>query len=39
LKEAPLNKLHNDVCGARKQLKLNELQNPTKEEVAAWIQA
>lgn len=39
LKEANPNKLHNDICGLRKKLKLNDLKNPTKEEVAAWVEA
>jgi lysyl-tRNA synthetase class 2 len=38
LTKASLNKLHNDVCGMRKKMKLNDVQNPTKEEVEAWIQ-
>jgi len=37
LKEAQLNKLHNDVCGMRKKMKLNDVENPTKEEVEAWL--
>mgnify|MGYP002786881433 CR=1 FL=1 len=37
LKEANLNKLHNDVCGMRKKMKLNDVENPTKEEVQAWL--
>ncbi len=37
LKEANGNKLHNDVCGMRKKMKLNDVQNPTKEEVEAWL--
>ena len=37
LKEANPNKLFNDICGARKKLKLNEVKNPTVEEVQAWI--
>ena len=37
LKDCEVNKLHNDLCGMRKKLKLNDLKNPTKEEVAAWI--
>jgi lysyl-tRNA synthetase class 2 len=37
LKEANLNKLHNDVCGMRKKMKLNDVENPSKEEVEAWL--
>jgi len=37
LKEANVNKLHNDVCGMRKKMKLNDVENPTKEEVEAWL--
>lgn len=37
LKEANANKLHNDVCGMRKKMKLKEVKNPTKEEVQGWI--
>ncbi len=37
LKSANANKLHNDVCGMRKKMKLNDLKNPSKEEVQAWI--
>lgn len=38
LKSQDVNKLFNDVCGRRKKLKL-EAANPTKEEVASWIEA
>ncbi|MEM7549191.1 MAG: lysine--tRNA ligase [Bacteroidota bacterium] len=37
LKESNLNKLHNDVCGMRKKMKLNDVKNPTKEEVEVWL--
>ena len=37
IKEANLNKLHNDVCGMRKKMKLTDVQNPSKEEVEAWL--
>jgi lysyl-tRNA synthetase class 2 len=37
LKEANGNKLHNDMCGMRKKMKLKDVQNPTKEEVEAWL--
>lgn len=36
LKEANPNKLFNDMCGLRKKMKL-DVKNPTKEEVAQWI--
>ena len=32
------NKFHQDICGLNKKNKLN-LQNPTKEDVSAWISA
>jgi lysyl-tRNA synthetase class 2 len=38
IKKANANKLHNDVCGMRKKLKLKEVKNPSKEAVAAWIE-
>jgi lysyl-tRNA synthetase class 2 len=31
------NKLFNDVCGTRKKMKLNDVKNPTAEEVEGWI--
>ena len=37
IQSANVNKLHNDVCGMRKKLKLNDVKNPTKEEVQSWI--
>lgn len=37
IRESEVNKLHNDVCGTRKKLKLKDVKNPTKEEVEAWI--
>jgi len=37
LKERNVNKLHNDVCGMRKKMKL-EIANPTKEEVESWLE-
>jgi len=37
LKESNAAKLHNDVCGMRKKLKLKDVQNPTKEEVELWL--
>jgi lysyl-tRNA synthetase class 2 len=30
------NKLHNDLCGMRKKLKL-EISNPNKEDVEKWV--
>ena len=38
LKDQEPNKLFNDVCGMRKKMKLKEVKNPTKEEVASWIE-
>ncbi len=38
LKSANPNKLFNDVCVTRKKMKLNEVQNPTLEEVKNWIE-
>lgn len=37
LKEANPTKLFNDVCGMRKKMKLNDVKNPSKEEVEGWI--
>ena len=37
LKDAKINKLFNDVCGMRKKMKLNDVKNPTLEEVQSWI--
>lgn len=37
-KDANPNKLFNDVCGMRKKLKLNDVKNPTAEDVASWIE-
>ena len=39
LKGANANKLFNDVCGMRKKMKLNDVANPTLEEVTGWIEA
>jgi len=36
LKEAKASKLFNDVCGMRKKMKLESVQNPTLEEVEGW---
>ncbi len=30
-------KLFNDVCGMRKKMKLNDVKNPTMEEVQGWL--
>jgi len=30
-------KLFNDVCGRRKKMKLNEVENPTLDEVRGWL--
>ncbi len=37
LKESKASKLFNDVCGLRKKLKLENVQNPTLDEVEGWI--
>jgi lysyl-tRNA synthetase class 2 len=36
-KKAIPTKLHNDVCGMRKKMKLENVKNPTPEEVANWL--
>ena len=36
LKEQNPNKLHGQLCGLRKKMKL-ELKNPTPEEVKEWV--
>ena len=33
------NKLFNDVCGMRKKLKLNDVKNPSMEDVQSWVEA
>jgi lysyl-tRNA synthetase class 2 len=38
LKTATPAKLFNDVCGTRKKLKLENVKNPTLEEVKGWIE-
>ncbi len=38
LKEANANKLFNDVCGMRKKMKLENVKNPSLDEVKAWIE-
>jgi lysyl-tRNA synthetase class 2 len=37
LKKQEPNKLFNDVCGMRKKMKLDNVKNPTKEEVEGWL--
>ncbi|EMR02277.1 lysine--tRNA ligase [Cesiribacter andamanensis] len=37
LKNSTPSKLFNDVCGTRKKMKLNEVKNPTLEEVEGWV--
>ena len=37
LKEQNPNKLHNDICGLKKKMKL-DLNNPTPEEVKSWCE-
>jgi len=38
IKASQASKLFNDVCGMRKKMKLNDVKNPTLEEVSAWIE-
>jgi lysyl-tRNA synthetase class 2 len=37
LKSYKASKLFNDVCGLRKKMKLENVQNPTIEEVEGWL--
>jgi lysyl-tRNA synthetase class 2 len=37
IRSIPVNKLFNDVCGMRKKMKLNEVRNPTLDEVSQWV--
>lgn len=37
LREMKVSKLFNDVCGMRKKLKLENVQNPTLQEVEGWM--
>jgi lysyl-tRNA synthetase, class II len=37
MKEMKASKLFNDVCGTRKKMKLEAVQNPTMEEVEGWL--
>ncbi|MBU0489336.1 MAG: lysine--tRNA ligase [Bacteroidetes bacterium] len=36
LKEANPNKVHNDICGMKKKMKL-EIQNPSPDQVREWV--
>lgn len=37
MKELKASKLFNDVCGTRKKMKLENVKNPTMEEVEGWL--
>ena len=37
LREVKSSKLFNDVCGMRKKMKLEQVKNPTFEEVEGWL--
>ena len=37
MREMKASKLFNDVCGTRKKLKLENVQNPTLQEVEGWL--
>lgn len=37
MREMKVSKLFNDMCGMRKKLKLENVQNPTLEEVEGWM--
>lgn len=37
LKEMKASKLFNDICGLRKKMKLEDVKNPTMEEVEEWF--
>ena len=37
LKNVKASKLFNDVCGMRKKMKLEDVKNPTLEEVEGWL--
>ncbi len=37
LREQKASKLFNDVCGLRKKMKLEDVKNPTMEEVEGWL--
>ncbi|MCK5278857.1 MAG: lysine--tRNA ligase, partial [Cyclobacteriaceae bacterium] len=36
IRKAKPGKLFNDICGMRKKMKLNDVKNPTMEEVQSW---
>lgn len=38
LKNVKVSKLFNDVCGMRKKMKLNDVKNPTMDEVQSWVE-
>ena len=38
LKDIKPGKLHGDICGMRKKLKLDDVVNPTIEEVKGWFE-
>jgi len=38
LHQAVPNKLFNDICGMRKKMKLNNVKNPSLEEVTSWTE-
>ncbi len=38
LKKSVASKLFNDVCGMRKKMKLNDVKNPSLEEVQSWLE-
>jgi lysyl-tRNA synthetase class 2 len=37
MREMKASKLFNDVCGTRKKMKLEDVQNPTLQEVESWL--
>jgi lysyl-tRNA synthetase, class II len=37
LKEMKATKLFNDIPGMRKKLKLDQVQNPTLQEIEGWL--
>lgn len=37
MKQMKASKLFNDVCGMRKKMKLEDVQNPTMQEVEGWL--
>ncbi len=39
LKDMKASKLFNDVCGLRKKMKLENVKNPTMEEVEGWLKS